>query len=57
MWIAIKATATTANAKWRAVNLRRDHDVTVAEPKTNPTISSPKIGNTVRRFRITRAAQ
>jgi len=31
--------------------------VTVAEPSTNPTISSPRIGKTVRRLRITRAAQ
>ena len=57
MWIAIRRTATTANAKWRAVNLRKDQDVTVADPNTNPTISSPRIGSTVNKFKITRAAQ
>ena len=57
MWSAIRRTATTANAKWRAVKRRNDQDVTVADPSTNPTISSPKIGSTVNKFKITRAAQ
>ena len=57
MWIAIRRTATTASTKWSAVNRRNDQDVTVAEPKTNPTTSSPRIGSTVNKFKITRAAQ
>ena len=57
MWIAIKRTANTANAKWRAVKRRKDQEVTVADPNTNPTTSSPKIGSTVNKFKITSAAQ
>ena len=57
MWIAIRMTAITAIAKWRAVKRRKDQDVTVADPRTKPTTSSPRIGSTVNKFKITRAAQ
>lgn len=55
--MAIKARATTASRKCRMVNLRTDHEETVAELRIQKTISSPMKGMTEARFKMTRAAQ
>lgn len=56
-WMAISTKHTIPRRKCNTVNLRNDQEVTVALPNTHPTASSPRYGTTVRRFRITRAAQ
>jgi len=56
-WIPINAIATTANRKCKTVNLRIDHEVTVALARTQATTSSPRNGTTLAKFRITKAAQ
>jgi hypothetical protein len=47
----------TASKKWIAVNLRTDHDVTVAALKIQDTTSSPSTGTTLSKFKMTSAAQ
>lgn len=61
-WRITKCARTTAREiiakrKWITVNLRNDQDETVVPPRRKETISLPKRGTTVKRFKITKAAQ
>ena len=48
---------TIAKRKWITVKRLNDHEETVWPPNKNPTTSLPKSGITVKRFKITNAAQ
>jgi uncharacterized lipoprotein NlpE involved in copper resistance len=57
MWSAKAAADAKASKKWIAVNRRTLHDVTVDALKIQLTISSPRTGTTLSRFKMTSAAQ